>query len=170
MTVAVDFIGLLPVMFFLSAAAAGLASVSNAQVTQNSTVSFTLSFVDTGNNNGIVETGESALITMNVSFTGQNTVGSFAPPIGTFTSGTIRGLGAGFIDLNGTSNGGGNANGDDTGTGNGNGNSNANGGHGNGNNKDPKIGTLKVVNNSDQEIEVGVSEAPGQAAHCRAEL
>jgi hypothetical protein len=93
-------------------AAAGLAGVANAQTqTQNSTVSFTLSFQDTGNHDGIVQPGESALITMNVSFTGQNTVGSFAPPVGTFSSGTIRGLGAGFVDLTGTANNGGNANG-----------------------------------------------------------
>src|SRR5262245_31876643 len=90
-------------------AVAGLASAASAQViTQNSTASFTLSFQDTGNNNGVVEPGESALITMSVSFTGQNTIGTFSPPIGTFTSGTIRGLGAGFVDLNGTANNGGN--------------------------------------------------------------
>src|SRR5262249_50981908 len=95
------------------AAFAGLSGAASAQVptTQNSTVSFVLSFQDTGNHNGILEPGESALITMNVSFTGQNTVGSFTPPVGSFSSGTIRGLATGFVDLNGTANNGGNANG-----------------------------------------------------------
>jgi hypothetical protein len=36
-----------------------------------------------------------------VSFTNQNTVASFTPPVGTFSSGTIRAFGAGFLDLRG---------------------------------------------------------------------
>jgi len=51
---------------------------------------------------GLLERGERALLRLNVSFTNQNTVGSFTPPAGTFTSGTIRGLGQGVIDLVGT--------------------------------------------------------------------
>ena len=42
---------------------------------------------------------ETALLTMNVSFTNQNTVATFTPGIGTFGSGTIRGFGSGFFDV-----------------------------------------------------------------------
>jgi len=46
---------------------------------------------------------------MNCSFTGFNTVATFSPNIGTFTTGTIRGFGSAIVDLNGTANNGGNA-------------------------------------------------------------
>jgi hypothetical protein len=88
-------------------AVAGLAGVASAQqsVTSDSTITVSLTSTDSGgNNNGIVEPGESVLLTMNVSFTNQNTVGTFNPSIGSFGSGTIRGFGSGFFDLNGSSN------------------------------------------------------------------
>lgn len=93
-------------------AVAGLAAVANAQsTTSSSTISVNLSFVEVdgsgtpvANPNGTVDFGESALITMDISFTNQNTVGTFTPNIGTFGSGTIRGFGSGFLDLNGTNN------------------------------------------------------------------
>ena len=71
-------------------AAAGLAGIANAQsqsVTSDSTISVSLSAVEApgGNGNGTIEQGESVLFTMNVSFTNQNTVGSFTPSIGTFS-------------------------------------------------------------------------------------
>ena len=94
-------------------AVAGLAGAANAQApaTTNSTVTYTFTFDDTGNHDGIIQPGESAVITMQAAFSGQNTVGTFQPAVGTFSTGTIRGLGAAFLDLNGTSNNGGNANG-----------------------------------------------------------
>jgi hypothetical protein len=55
-----------------------------------------------GNNNGILEPGESAEIRLSVSFTNQFGVAHFAPPIGTFTSGTIVGLGSAFLDVVGS--------------------------------------------------------------------
>jgi hypothetical protein len=92
------------------AAFAGLTMNAAAQTTTtSSTVTVTLSFseVDTSGfpvatPNGNLEPGEGALITMGISFTGQNTVGTFQPNIGTFGSGTIRGFGSGFFDLIGT--------------------------------------------------------------------
>jgi hypothetical protein len=84
------------------ALAAGLAAgpVALAQsTTTGSTVTYSLSWDDTGNHNGEIEPGESALFTMGVSFTGQNSVATFSPPIATFGSGTIRGFGSGFLDL-----------------------------------------------------------------------
>lgn len=93
-------------------AVAGLAAGAMAQTTTTSsaiTVSLSFTEVDSSgtpvaNPNGTVDFGESALISMGVSFTGQNTVGTFQPNIGTFGSGTIRGFGSGFFDLNGTNN------------------------------------------------------------------
>lgn len=89
---------------------AGLALNAAAQTTTTSSaITVTLSFseVDTlgfpvASPNGNLEPGEGALIRMGISFTGQNTVGTFQPNIGTFGSGTIRGFGSGFFDLIGT--------------------------------------------------------------------
>jgi hypothetical protein len=90
------------------AALAGAASLlalcgaAAGQVTQNTRVTFALDWSDVGGTpNQILELGESALLRVSVSFTNQNTVGSFSPPVGTFSSGTIRFFGSGFIDLNG---------------------------------------------------------------------
>jgi hypothetical protein len=88
---------------FSLAAAAGLAVRAAAQVpsfTSDSTMSMSWSEVN-GNNNGILEPGESAEIRMSVSFTNQFGVAQFSPPLGTFTSGTILGHGSAFIDING---------------------------------------------------------------------
>ena len=92
-------------------AAAGLAASARAQSTLDSTVTFSLSWTESdanglpaGNGNGILEPGEHALIHLAVSFTNQNTVGTYSPfPPGP-GSGTIRGFGWGFIDLNGMNN------------------------------------------------------------------
>ena len=87
------------------AAAAGLAVPAVAQqpsFTADSSVSMRLRWIDIdGNSNGILEPGETAEIAMDVAFTNQLGVGTFAPPIGTFTGGTILGYGSGFIDING---------------------------------------------------------------------
>ena len=84
------------------AGAATLANAASAQVTQDSTVTHTLTWSDVGGNaNGIVEPGESVLFRLSESFTNQNTIGTYSPfPPGP-GSGTIRGFGAGFLDLNG---------------------------------------------------------------------
>jgi hypothetical protein len=101
------------------AAMAGLALSANAQVTSQGSVSVSLSFIEVdavtgvpvGSPNGVIDPNEAAQLSMNVSFTGFNTVASFSPSIGTFTTGTIRGFGSAILDLNGTANNGGNANG-----------------------------------------------------------
>jgi hypothetical protein len=84
-------------------AAAGLAGVANAQTTtSSSSVTMTVFFggeAPGGNGNGTIEPGESALIGIAVAWTGFNTVGSFSPAVSGATSGTIRGLGGGFVDL-----------------------------------------------------------------------
>jgi hypothetical protein len=92
-----------PLLSALTLAAAGAA---HAQFTPDSRVTFSLSWRESdenglpaGNNNGILDRGEHALLRLAVSFTNQNTVASFSPPIATFSSGTIRGFGWGWIDL-----------------------------------------------------------------------
>jgi hypothetical protein len=86
-------------------ALAGMATAANAQnpsFTSSSTISVPVSWVNnTTGTQATLMPGDSATIFFNVSFTGQGTVGTFTPPIGTFTSGTILGLGSGFFDLNG---------------------------------------------------------------------
>jgi hypothetical protein len=67
------------------------------------TLSFDLSWQeDPGfahNDNGILETGEHAIIRVSCSFTGQNTTAAFDPPIGLFTSGRIMGFAGAYVDL-----------------------------------------------------------------------
>jgi hypothetical protein len=87
-------------------ALANLAAPAAAQepsFTTSSTVVMPMRWVEVGgNSNGILEPGESAEVFVNFSFTNQFGQATFAPPIGTFTSGTILGLGSGFVDINGT--------------------------------------------------------------------
>src|SRR5690606_17311556 len=88
-------------------AVAGLAAGASAQFqpsfTTDSTVTINLTWSEVnGNGNNMLDPGESAHIRMSVSFSNQNAVANFAPSIGTFGSGTIRGLGSGFLDLNGS--------------------------------------------------------------------
>lgn len=86
-------------------AAAGLAGVANAQTTTSaSSVTMTVFFAGDvgGDNDGIVEPGERAQLGIAISWTGFNTVGSFTPAVSGATSGTLRGLGGGFVDLLGT--------------------------------------------------------------------
>jgi hypothetical protein len=94
------------------AALALVASSASAQpFTPDSTVHFSLTWEEfNGNGNGDLQEGESALIRLSVAFSDQNSIGSFSPPVGTFSSGTIRGFSAGFVDLLGTGSSG-NANG-----------------------------------------------------------
>jgi hypothetical protein len=81
--------------------------------TAGSSISFALHWSEfNGNNNGVLEPGEGALLSLDVAFTNQNTVATFAPPIGMFGSGTIRGFGGGFLDLIGSANNGGDARGE----------------------------------------------------------
>ena len=94
----------------------GLAASTSAQTTNASTVIYSLSWSESdanglpaGNGNGILEPGEHALFRLVVQFSNQNRLGSYgSSPPGT---GTIRGFGGGFLDLQGTSNNGGNAQG-----------------------------------------------------------
>jgi hypothetical protein len=80
-----------------------LASAASAQqpLTQDSRVTYALSWTEApgGNGNGLLDPGESAVIHLTASFSNQNATGSFSPHQGPYSSGTIRGLGFGFIDL-----------------------------------------------------------------------
>ena|ERR1051326_925590 len=94
-------------------AVAGIAAAAHGQATTASTMTYAFSFTEApgGNGNGVIDPGESAVIHLTASFTNVNTTGAYSPfPPGP-GSGTIRGFGSGFLDLNGTSNNGGNANG-----------------------------------------------------------
>jgi hypothetical protein len=82
----------------LAAAAAGQAPT----VTQGTTVFLSLDWSDiNGTPNHILERGESVLFQLSVSFTNQNTVASFTPPVGTYSSGTIRAYSSSHVDLRG---------------------------------------------------------------------
>ena len=85
-------------------AAAGLASAAGAQTTPYSTATFQVVYLGDrgGNNNGIIEPGESALLGIDVDWTGLNTTATFSPPYAGYSSGTIRGHAGGYVDLVGT--------------------------------------------------------------------
>ena len=80
-------------------------SIAAAQsVTLESSVVFDLRWSEyMGNENGVIDPGERALLMIDASFTNQNGVAAFSPPIGSFGSGTVRGIGSGFVDLHGAS-------------------------------------------------------------------
>jgi hypothetical protein len=91
-------------------AALAAAGAAHAQsFTLDSTVTFSLrwdeldaAYQPVPNPDGVLEPGERALLRLDVGFTNQNTVAQFAPPIGTYGSGTIRGFGVGWLDLIGS--------------------------------------------------------------------
>jgi hypothetical protein len=93
-------------------ATAGFVTTVHAQYpnfTNDSSVEFNLTWREAtssggtvSNPNSILDPGEYALLSLTVSFTNQGGTASIAPPIGTFTSGTIVGLGSGFLDINGS--------------------------------------------------------------------
>jgi hypothetical protein len=90
-------------------AVSGAAAAASAQYTPDSTVSYSLfwseldaDYQPVSSPNGVLDRGERALLRLSVSFTNQNMLAHFSPPVGTFTSGTIRGFAGGFLDLNGT--------------------------------------------------------------------
>jgi hypothetical protein len=95
----------------VAALLAGLSAgaVVRAQsTTPDSTVAISLTWSEVGadnlpvpNPNGLLEPGERALLRMSESFSNQNTIGHFSPPVGTFSQGTIRGFGTAFLDLYG---------------------------------------------------------------------
>lgn len=86
-------------LFLAALAAPALAQSS----TSGTMLTWSLSWTEShGNNDGSLDPGESALLHLSISFTNQNTVANFSPPIGTFSSGTIRGLGSGFFDIHGS--------------------------------------------------------------------
>jgi len=99
----------------LAAGLAGAGAWGQAPSTTGSTVTYTITWEECdlagqplgGNGNGILQPGEGVLIRMTASFTGQNTTASYTPPTPAPGSGTIRGLGSGFLDLHVTSNAGG---------------------------------------------------------------
>jgi hypothetical protein len=88
-------------------ALAGLAAVPGMAFGQASTteatVSYALSWQDTGNNNGVVEPGEGAHFRLTVTMTpGVGTIVNYTG--GLASSGALRGIASGFVDLNGTNN------------------------------------------------------------------
>jgi MYXO-CTERM domain-containing protein len=91
---------------------AGLAGAAWGQTpsTTGSTVTYGLTWTECDgfghpvpNPNGFLSPGEGVLVRMTASFTNQNTTASYTPPTPPPGSGTIRGLGAGFVDLHITS-------------------------------------------------------------------
>jgi hypothetical protein len=96
----------------IAAIALAAASAHAQSFTSDSTITFSLHWTEhNGNNNGVLEPGESAVVAFDVSFTNQNGIATFSPPIGTFGAGTVRGFGGGFLDLHGHATSGGNARG-----------------------------------------------------------
>jgi len=92
-------------------AAAGLAAfagIANAQSTTNATVTYALTWGDTGDNDGVVEPGESARVRMTVSYSpASGTVINYTPSGGGSASGTLMGFGSAFVDFSlGGANGG----------------------------------------------------------------
>jgi hypothetical protein len=88
-----------PVALALLAVGPGAAGQS---FTPDSSITFSLRRSEhAGNGNGVIEPGESIYFALDVSFTNQNGIANFSPPVGTFGSGTVRGLGSGFVDLHG---------------------------------------------------------------------
>jgi hypothetical protein len=84
-------------------AAAAATPVAAQSITYDTHVTYSLAWSEhNGNANGILEPGESALITMDVSVANQFGLAMFSPPIGAWTSGTIMGFGFGFLDLHGS--------------------------------------------------------------------
>jgi hypothetical protein len=90
-------------------ASAALAASASAQYTPDSTVSYSLAwsevdadYLPVPSPNGLLEPGERVLLKLFASFTNPNTIAHFSPPIGTITTGTIRGYGGGFLDLIGS--------------------------------------------------------------------
>src|SRR5689334_4118350 len=81
------------------------AALGQPFVTTDSSISVTWSFSDNGagngNNNGIMDQGETALFTLSASFTNQFGVAHFSPAVGGVSSGTILGLGSLFMDVRG---------------------------------------------------------------------
>ena len=79
-----------------------LAGAAFGQSTTNATVAYNITWQDTGNNNGVVETGESVLMHITaVMSPAVNTVIGFTGGQGGPT-GTLRGVASGFLDLAGT--------------------------------------------------------------------
>jgi hypothetical protein len=77
------------------------AGAAFGQSTTAATLSYSLTWQDTGNNNGILEPGEAAVLRLTVTMSpAVNTVIPFSGGQGGPT-GTLRGIGSGFIDLNG---------------------------------------------------------------------
>jgi hypothetical protein len=92
-----------PAVLFVSLILAAAARAQGPFTTSGTTVTLALAWSELrGNHNGVLEPGESALLRMTASFTNQNTVVTFTPGLGTFGSGTLRGFGSMFLDINGS--------------------------------------------------------------------
>jgi len=87
-------------------AAAGMASAASAQsfiTTTGISATFSSTWIEDPsgphNDNGLLETGEKALIITNLTFTGMDTSVDFSPAVGAFGSGVVLGLGAAYFDI-----------------------------------------------------------------------
>jgi hypothetical protein len=91
-----------------AAGLAALAGTAQAQSTTAATVAYQLTWGDTGDNDGVVEPGESARVRMTVAFTPPSgTVIPYTPSGGGSGTGTLMGFGSAFVDFNlGNANGG----------------------------------------------------------------
>jgi hypothetical protein len=86
-------------------AVAGLAAITgaaNAQIqTTNATIGYTLTWQDSGDNDGLLEPGEHATVRLTATMTpAVNTVISYTNN-GNSASGTLRGIASSFLDING---------------------------------------------------------------------
>lgn len=88
----------------LAVVGAALSATANAQsFTDDSTITLALHWSELGGNgDGVLEPGESALLSMDMSFTNQGGVADFSPPIGAFSSGTVVAFASAVLDINGT--------------------------------------------------------------------
>ncbi len=96
-----------PALALLTSIALAPAS-SLAQFTSDSTVTYSLTWDDVGgggllNHNGEINLGESVLFRLSVSFSNQNGTANFSPPVGSYSSGIIRGFAGTIIDIGTTS-------------------------------------------------------------------
>jgi hypothetical protein len=87
---------------FAASALLAIAGAAFGQSTTAARLSYSLTWQDTGNHNGVLEVGESAVLRLSVTMTPVvNTVIPFTGGVGGPT-GTLRGVASGFIDVVGT--------------------------------------------------------------------
>jgi hypothetical protein len=85
---------------------AAIAAAQPPSFTTDSTITLSMAWSDNGggngNHDGVLQPGEKALITMDISFTNQGGIAHFDPPVGGVDHGIIAGFGGGFFSVRGT--------------------------------------------------------------------